>query len=43
LLHIGAQMRGMSFEAFQEFLRDQNSRASEFALLPDGTDGGSRG
>lgn len=43
LLQMGAQMRGMSFEAFQEFLRDQNRRASEFALLPDRTDGGNGG
>jgi protocatechuate 4,5-dioxygenase alpha subunit len=43
LLHMGAQMRGVSFEAFQGFLREQNDRAAEYALLPDRTEGTDRG
>ena len=36
LLQMGAQMRGQSMEEFAEFLRDQNERSSEFALLEQG-------
>jgi protocatechuate 4,5-dioxygenase alpha chain len=34
LLAMGAQMRGMSLEAFQELLREQNDRSAVHALLP---------
>jgi protocatechuate 4,5-dioxygenase, alpha chain len=42
LLHMGAQMRGQSYQEFMETLRAQNERLGPHALLP-GTGGGERG
>ena len=43
LLHMGAQMRGQSFEEFQDFVREQNERNASFALLPGGEGEGDHG
>jgi len=43
LLEMGAQMRGQSMEEFNDFLRDQNQRATSFALVPDRNGGRSCG
>lgn len=34
LLHMGAQMRGQSFEEFLAFVNQQNREVAQFALLP---------
>ena len=43
LLHMGAEMRGQSFEEFQDFVRAQNERNATFALLPGGREEDSHG
>lgn len=42
LLHMGAQMRGQTHPEFLEFVKQQNARVAEHALMP-GTGGGERG
>ena len=36
LYQIGAQMKGMTWDEYQRFVAEQEQRAAEYALLPDG-------
>jgi protocatechuate 4,5-dioxygenase alpha chain len=40
LLDMGAQMRGMDMQQFQQWVAQQGERAAPYKILPDGEEGG---